>query len=419
MSSCSGIARFKHIAPPGDGMPCALKDGRLVIPDTPVICYIDGDGIGSEIGSLTRRLIDAAVKKISHNNRRISWLRLYAGDDALDAYAERLPKDTLEAIRCYRLCLKGPLATPVGTGHSSLNVSMRRILNLYACVRPFSYIAGVPSPVKHPERVDMILFRENTEDVYAGIEWPPGSEQAREVIDFIMRRANEAVPEEAGIGIKIISSKATKRLVRMAIDYALAHQRRSLTLVTKGNIMKCTEGAFRKWAYEVAREEYRNAIVTEEECGNKTGCDAPGKLLVRDRLADDMLQQVLLNPERYDVIAAPNLNGDYLSDALAAQVGGIAMAPGANIGDQMGVFEPAHGTAPAIAGRNCANPTALILSGVLMLEYMGWNDIAGAIREALARTIASGRMTEDLALQTEGATPLFTAEYVDAIGHNL
>ncbi len=301
------------------GPPCEIIQGRLVAPDNPVICYIDGDGIGCEIGPAARSVIDAAVHTTWQGARRISWFRLYAGNDALPLYKERLPQDTLDAIRHYRVCLKGPLATPVGGGFTSLNVAIRKQLQLYASVRPFKYIPGIPSPVKHPERVDMILFRENTEDVYAGIEWPADSQPSRDTISLITRTAKVPIPGSAGIGIKIISRDATRKLMRMALDYALAHRRSSVTVVTKGNIMKCTEGAFRQWAYDLAREEYGDKIMTEADCrGASASPAAQGKLLVQDRLADDMLQQVLLYPERYDVIAAPNLNGDYLSDALAA-----------------------------------------------------------------------------------------------------
>jgi isocitrate dehydrogenase len=299
-------------------------------------------------------------------------------------------------------------------------VAIRQKLNLYASVRPFSYIPGIPSPVKHPERVNMILFRENTEDVYGGIEWPPHSQHSQELISFLARTAGISLPEEAGIGIKVISRNATRQLVRMALDYAISHQRRSVTVVTKGNIMKCTEGNFRKWAYELAREEYGDSIVTEAESTNtQRGATAGRKLLVQDRLADDMLQQVLLYPEQYDVIAAPNLNGDYLSDALAAQVGGIAVAPGANMGNHMGVFEAVHGTAPSVAGRNVANPTGLILSGALMLEYMGWDSAAAAVRKAVSAAIGSGQMTGDLASQTRGIAPLSTGEYGAAVQSHL
>jgi isocitrate dehydrogenase len=397
-----------------------LNQGRLIVPDNPVVCYIDGDGVGSEISPVTRRVVDDAVRKTWNGRKKICWLQLHAGNEALHLYDERLPHETLDAITYYRLCLKGPLGTPVGSGDSSLNVAIRQKLNLYASVRPFSYIPGTPTPVKCPELVDMILFRENTEDVYAGMEWPPDSQPSRTLINFLTHTMGAAVPEGAGVGIKIISRNATRQLVRMALDYAIEHQRRSVTFVTKGNIMKCTEGAFRKWAYEVAHEEYGNTIVTEEELVSVTGnAVTAGKLLIQDRLADDMLQQVLLYPARYDVIAAPNLNGDYLSDVLAAQVGGIAMAPGANIGNQIGVFEASHGTAPSVAGRNAANPTGLILSGALMLEYMGWNSAAAAIRQAVAATIGSGQMTGDMATQTEGVSPLSTTEYADAVQNNI
>ncbi len=420
MNSCDSPPHFARISPPRDGSLCTIAQGKLIVPDHPVICCIDGDGIGSEIGPAARSVIDAAVNAAWSGARRISWFQLYAGDQAVPLYAERLPRDTLDAIRQYRLCLKGPLATPVSSGFRSLNVAIRQQLQLYASVRPFRYISGIPSPVKHPERVDMILFRENTEDVYAGIEWPADSQPSRDIIDFITRTAGVSLPRESGVGIKLISRDATRKLVRMAIDYALSHRRRSVTVVTKGNIMKCTEGAFRQWAYELAREEYGDTIVTEADCRDAPDNLPPsGALLLQDRLADDMLQQVLLYPERYDVIAAPNLNGDYLSDALAAQVGGIAAAPGANIGSHIGVFEAAHGTAPAVAGRNVANPTGLILSGALMLEYMGWDDAAAAVRKAVAATIGSGHMTADLAAQADGVAPLSTTAYVRAIRNNL
>ena len=414
------MSSFKNLIAPQEGSPSIAREGMLLVPDNPVVCYINGDGVGSEIGPVTRNLIDTAVQKIWCGKKRISWLKLCAGKEALLLYKELLPTDTLEAIRYYRICLKGPLETPVGDGHRSLNVAIRQELNLYANVRPIRYIAGVPSPVKHPERVDMIVFRENTEDVYAGIEWQQGSQEALEVISFVAATTGVIIPREAGIGIKVISSNATKRLVRAALDYALAHHRRSVTFVTKGNIMKYTEGAFRGWAYEVAREEYGPRTVTEEECLSLSNGRIPeGKLLVRDRLADDMLQQILLYPERYDVIAAPNLNGDYLSDALAAQVGGIGIAPGANIGDQVGVFEATHGTAPALAGKNCANPTGLMLSAVLMLEYMGWGDAAHIIRQAVESTIGAGEVTQDLALQSEGLGALSTSEFAEAVLKNI
>lgn len=419
MSSSEFNADFQKLSQSQECAPCAIKNGRLIVPDNPVICYIDGDGIGAEIGPPSRRLIDITVQKISGEKRHITWLKLYAGEEALSLYGERLPDDTLNAIHKYRLCLKGPLATPVGTGYKSLNVAIRQKLNLYANVRPFNYIPGVPSPVRHPEEMDMILFRENTEDVYAGIEWPPGSPQSRRIIDFILNETGISVPGDAGIGIKIISSNATKQLIRLAIEFALSHRRRSVTFVTKGNIMKFTEGAFRTWAYEVACEEYGDFIVTEASCGGRENAVPPGKLLIKDRLADDMLQQVLLHPQHYDVIATPNLNGDYLSDALAAQVGGVAMAAGANLGNTIGVFEPVHGTAPAIAGRNSANPTGMILSGAMMLEYMGWNDVASALKKAVSTTIASGRLTMDLAKEVSGATPLSTTGYVEAIAENI
>jgi isocitrate dehydrogenase len=331
-------------------------------------------------------------------------------------YGEYLPADTLDAVAYYRMALKGPLETPTGSGIRSLNVTIRQTLNLYACVRPVKYISGVPSPVKHPDRVNMVVFRENTEDLYAGIEWKEGSQEALKVIDFMNREMGTSISPDSGVGVKPISIKRTKALVRAALDYALANGRKSVTLVTKGNIMKFTEGAFMVWGYEVAQEEYGDQIITEKDVLAKFDGQAPeGKLIVKDRLADNMLQQVLLYPEQYDVIATPNLNGDYISDALAAQVGGLGMAPGANIGHHMGVFEATHGTAPDIAGKGIVDPTALILSGELMLEYMGWPEAARIIRKGVEETIKSKQVTKDLALQMGDATELSTKGFGLAI----
>ena len=393
-----------------------VKHNILEVPDNPIICYIEGDGVGPEVLSVGREVINKAIEKAYQGKKRIAWLKLYAGNEATDFYSSPLPDDTIEAIRTYRICLKGPLTTPVGGGYRSLNVAIRQILNLYACVRPVTYIPGLPSPVKYPEKVDMIVFRENTEDVYAGIEWKQGSKEALKVIDFLNTEMGTDISSEAGLGIKPISIQPTKQLVRAAIEYALTNAQKSVTLVTKGNIMKYTEGAFRAWGYEVAREEFSTHIITEKDLYERFDGKVPeGKILVKDRLADDMLQQILLYPEKYDVIATPNLNGDYLSDALAAQVGGLGIAPGANLGHQIGVFEATHGTAPDIAGKNIVNPTGLILSGALMLDYLGWPEAARMLREAIENTIASKQVTKDLALQFEGVSSLSTEEFGKAL----
>ena len=408
-----GLDKIKE---PEGGSRILAKHNNLEVPDNPIICYIEGDGVGPEVVSVGRAVITRAIEKAYQGKKKIAWLKLYAGSEATDVYSSPLPDDTIEAMRSYRICIKGPLTTPVGGGYRSLNVAIRQVLNLYACVRPVTYIPGLPSPVKYPEKVDMIVFRENTEDVYAGIEWQQGSKEALKVIDFLNTEMGTDISPEAGLGIKPISIQPTKQLVRAAIEYALANSRKSVTLVTKGNIMKYTEGAFRAWGYEVAREEFPTHIITEKDLYERFDGKVPeGKILIKDRLADDMLQQILLYPAKYDVIATPNLNGDYLSDALAAQVGGLGIAPGANLGHQTGVFEATHGTAPDIAGKNIVNPTGLILSGALMLDYMGWPEAARMVREAIKNTIASKQVTKDLAFQFEGVSSLSTAEFGKAL----
>lgn len=414
------MVEFEKIEQPKEGTRIVAKDDKLVVPDNPVLCYIEGDGVGPEITVVAHEVINKSVEKAYNGKNKIVWFKLYAGNEATAVYNSPLPKDTIEAIKYYRICLKGPLTTPVGGGYRSLNVAIRQNLNLYACVRPIKYIPGVSSPVKHPERVDMVVFRENTEDVYAGIEWEQGSKEALEVINFLNNEMGTTISDDSGLGIKAMSIKSTKQLVRTAIDFALAKNRQSVTFVTKGNIMKYTEGAFRAWGYEVVLEEYRDKIITEQELWDKYGGKSPeDKLIVKDRLADDMLQQVLLYPERYDVIIAPNLNGDYLSDALAAQVGGIGIAPSANIGHTIGVFEATHGTAPDIAGKGIVNPTALILSGALMLEYIGWLEATRIIRGAVETTVRSRKVTKDLAVQTDDAIVLSTMEFGKALLENI
>ncbi len=414
------MVEFLKIVSPKEGTRMTVKDEGLVIPDEPVVCYIEGDGVGREIMEVTLPVLDRAVEQTYGGTRRVVWLKLYAGKEAMNVYGEYLPADTLEAIAYYRVALKGPLETPVGSGIRSLNVTIRQTLNLYACVRPVTYISGVPSPVKHPEMVNMVVFRENTEDLYAGIEWKQGSREALKVIDFLNSEMGTRISLDSGVGVKPISVERTKALVRAALDYALANERKSVTLVTKGNIMKFTEGAFRTWGYEVAQQEYGDKIVTEKDVLDKFRGHAPeDKIVVKDRLADNMLQQILLYPEQYDVIATPNLNGDYISDALAAQVGGLGMAPGANLGDHIGVFEATHGTAPDISGQGIVDPTALILSGELMLEYMGWQEAARIVHKSVEATIASRQVTKDLALQMDDATELSTREFGQAVLKNM
>lgn len=408
------------ITVPDFGKPITLENGELIIPDQPIIPFIEGDGIGPDIWRAAQLVFDAAVEKAYGGKRKIAWMEIYAGEKAKAMYDEWLPAETIEAIRKYYIAIKGPLTTPVGGGFRSLNVTLRQVLNLYACIRPVKYYRGVPSPVKHPEKMDVIVFRENTEDVYAGIEWAMGSPEAKRVIEFLNSEFNTNIPMDAGVGIKPISETASKRLVKKAIEYAIQHNRSSLTLVHKGNIMKYTEGAFKEWGYELAREEYGDLFITEAELWDKYDGKLPdGKKVVKDRIADNMLQQILTRTDEYDVIATPNLNGDYLSDACAAQVGGLGMAPGANIGDVHGLFEATHGTAPKYAGMDKVNPSSLILSGVLMFQYLGWKEVGDIIEDALEKTITKKQVTYDLARQLEGdVKPLKTSEFARAIVDN-
>jgi isocitrate dehydrogenase len=416
------VARtYNDMTPPADGREIGWTAGedRLDVPDRPIIPFIEGDGTGPDIWRATRRVIDGAVEKLYGGRRSIAWFEVLAGEKAQARTGEWLPKDTLDAITQYRVAIKGPLTTPVGGGIRSLNVTLRQVLDLYACVRPVRWFKGVPSPVKEPENVDMVIFRENTEDVYAGIEWPSGSENAKKIIDFLAQLGKEVRPD-SGIGIKPVSTFGSKRLVRKALRYALECGRDSVTLVHKGNIMKFTEGAFRDWGYEVARDEFGERTVTENDVYAQHNGKAPeGRLVVKDRIADSMFQQALLRPDEYDVLATTNLNGDYLSDALAAQVGGLGMAPGSNEGDGIAVFEATHGTAPKYANQDKVNPGSLILSGCMMLRWMGWHEAASGIETALGRTIEQKRVTYDLERQMEGATLLKTSEFAEAIVENL
>ncbi len=392
------------------------SDGSLAVPACPVIPFIEGDGIGPDIWASAKKVLDAAVDKAYQGGRKIDWLEVYAGEKARAKTGEWLPQATLDTLKKYAVAIKGPLTTPVGGGMRSLNVTMRQVLDLYACVRPVRYYQGVVSPVKAPEKVDMIIFRENTEDVYAGIEWQAGTPEADKVIDFLRNEMGANIRDASGIGIKPISAFGTKRLVRRAINHAIDQGRTSVTLVHKGNIMKYTEGAFRSWGYELAREEFADTCISEDELWDKFAGKRPaGKIVIKDRIADAMFQQILLRPDEYSVLATPNLNGDFLSDALAAQVGGLGLAPGANIGDELALFEATHGTAPKYAGMDKVNPGSLLLSGVMMLEHLGWNEAAALIQKALEATISAKTVTYDLARLMDGATTISCSGFGDAI----
>jgi isocitrate dehydrogenase len=416
------VARtFNGLTPPADGQEIVWNEAekRLDVPERPIIPFIEGDGTGPDIWRATRRALDGAVEKVYGGKRSIAWFEVLAGEKAYTRTNDWLPQDTIEAIQAYRVAIKGPLTTPVGGGIRSLNVALRQILDLYACVRPVRYFSGVPSPVKEPEKVDMVIFRENIEDVYAGIEWKAGSDEANRVIEFIAGLGKKIRPE-SGIGIKPISEFGSKRLVRKAIQFAVAHDRKSVTLVHKGNIQKFTEGAFKDWGYQVARDEFGGATISEDDLWSQHNGKVPaGKIVIKDRIADSMFQQALLRPDEYDVLATTNLNGDYLSDALAAQVGGLGIAPGSNEGDGFAVFEATHGTAPKYADQDKVNPGSLILSGVMMLHWLGWGEAGDAIETALARTIEQKRVTYDFERQMTGATLLKTSEFAEAIVGNI
>jgi isocitrate dehydrogenase len=390
--------------------------GQLIVPDHVKIPFIEGDGTGPDIWKATKEVIDAAVFAASNGSKQIDWIEIYAGEKAFEQTGDWLPQQTLDAIEEHVVAIKGPLTTPVGKGIRSLNVTIRQKLDLYACVRPVKYIDPVPSPMKHPEKIDMVVFRENTEDVYAGIEWPSDSVEAKEMIAFLTQKMGAHIDAHAGIGIKPISAKNTKRLVARAIQYAIDRHCPSVTLMHKGNIMKFTEGAFCKWGYDIAAEKFKDITITESELFDRyDGKQPTDKILIKDRIADMLFQQVLLRPNEFSVIATPNLNGDYISDALAAQVGGLGMAPGANIGDNCAVFEATHGTAPKYAGLDKVNPSSLILSGAMMLDYMGWHHSAEIIRAGIQEAIRSKTVTYDLARQISGATELSCSAFGKAI----
>ena len=394
-----------------------LKAGKLVVPDQPVICYIEGDGTGPDIWAASQKVLDAGVAKAYGGKRRIEWLEILAAEKAHRLTGEWLPKKTLAAIREHRVAIKGPLGTPIGGGFRSINVTLRQELDLYACIRPVKWVPGTPSPVGHPEWVNAVIFRENIEDNYSGIEWAAGTDQAEQVRTFLNGEMDCHLPEESGIGIKFISRAGSERIMRRAMQYALEHGRKTVTIVHKGNIMKYTEGAFKTWCYELAKKEFAALTVTEAEVAQ--GASADGKILLNDRIADNMFQQILLRPREYEVLVCPNLNGDYLSDAMAAQVGGLGMAPGANIGDAAAIFEATHGNAPKYAGMDKMNPGSVILSGVMMLQYLGWNEAAQLIEAALGKTILQKTVTYDLARGMDGAKELKTSQFGAAILANM
>ena len=462
---------FNGVAVPADGARISYKDGSYQIPDNPIVPFIEGDGTGRDIWKASVRVFNAAVEKAYKGKRRVAWYEVFAGEKAKAKFDTWLPDDTVDAVREFRVAIKGPLTTPVGGGIRSLNVALRQILDLYGCVRPVKYYKGVPSPVKHPERMDLVIFRENTEDVYAGIEWEEGSAEAAKLIEFLnkdmLKGGKKQVRLDSGVGIKPISVTGTKRLVRMAIKHALENGRKSVTLVHKGNIQKFTEGAFRKWGYELATDEFRDKVVTERESwiiDNKdknpnlsveenANLTEPGlefapeefrksiykevkdvldriyathgrgawkkKLMINDRIADSIFQQVVTRADEYTVLATPNLNGDYISDACAAQVGGLGIAPGANIGDGYAIFEATHGTAPKYADRDVINPGSVILSGVMMFRFLGWAEAADLIERGMERTIEQKKVTYDFERLMEGATKVKTSEFGNYIIENM
>jgi isocitrate dehydrogenase len=412
----SQMESYNSIPVPTDGTQIHVENGVWTIPVNPIIPFIEGDGIGRDIWKASRRVFDAAVEKAYAGSRKVAWFEVLAGEKAFNAVQNWLPQDTLDAITRFHIAIKGPLTTPVGGGIRSLNVSLRQILDLYVCQRPVKYYTGVPSPMKRPEKLDVVIFRENTEDVYAGIEYRQGTPEAQKVIEFLTREMGAKIRLDSGIGIKPMSITGSKRLIRQALKFAIANGRKSVTLVHKGNIMKFTEGAFRDWGYELVKEEFADVCIPESEL---QGDLPPGKVLVNDRIADSIFQQVLLRPDEYSVLATPNLNGDYLSDACAAQVGGLGMAPGANIGDSHAIFEATHGTAPKYADLDVINPSSVMLSGIMMFEFMQWKEAAALIEKGITGAIAQKKVTYDLHRQMEGATKMKTSEFASAIIENM
>ncbi|MGB7726656.1 MAG: NADP-dependent isocitrate dehydrogenase [Candidatus Acidiferrum sp.] len=462
---------YNGVPVPADGKPIGYANNTLQVPDNPIIPFIEGDGTGRDIWKASRRVFDAAVEKAYGGKRHVAWFEVFAGEKAFNTFKQWLPDDTVDAVRDFRVSIKGPLTTPVGGGIRSLNVALRQILDLYACVRPVRYFTGVPSPVREPEKMNVVIFRENTEDVYIGIEWKSGTPEVKKLLEFLnndmLKGTKKQIRWDSGVGIKPISPTGTKRLVRRAVQFALDHHKPSVTLVHKGNIQKFTEGAFRDWGYDLAREEFRAQTITERESWILDNLDKnpsltveqnaamiePGlesatedfkktvyaevkevldsigathgkgqwkkKLMINDRIADSVFQQMLLRPNEYSVLATPNLNGDYLSDACAAQVGGLGIAPGSNIGDGYGVFEATHGTAPKYADKDVINPGSLMLSGAMMFEFLGWSEAAKRIEDGIAKTIQQKKVTYDLERLLPGATKLGTAAFASAIIENM
>jgi isocitrate dehydrogenase len=416
------MSEYKKINVPASGKKIKVEKGKLIIPDNPILAFIEGDGTGPDIWRASKRVFDCAVEKAYKGNKKIAWMEIYAGEKALSVYGKDkwLPDETVGAIQEFQIAIKGPLTTPIGGGIRSLNVALRQLLDLFACVRPVKYYSGVPSPMKKPQEVDIVIYRENTEDVYSGIEFKSGTKEAEEVRKFIEKKSGKMIRKNSSIGIKPMSEFGSRRLVKKAIDYAIANNKKSITLVHKGNIMKFTEGSFKEWGYQVAKEEYKDVLITEDELSSKYNSRLPeGKILIKDRIADSMFQQLLLRPSEYDVLATPNLNGDYISDAAAAQVGGLGIAPGANISYSTAIFEATHGTAPKYANLDKINPGSLILSGVMMFEYMGWNKAGELIENALKKTIKSKIVTYDFARQMEGAKEVKTSRFADEIIKNM
>ncbi len=408
---------YRHIKIPESGQKITVSNDQLQVPDNPILGFVEGDGIGPDINRAAMRVWDATVEKAYGGRRKVHWAELYLGEKAGEMYeGDYFPAETLDAIRDLIVAIKGPLTTPVGGGFRSLNVSLRQELDLYACVRPLTYIEGVPSPMKKPEDIDIVIFRENTEDVYCGIEFKSGSPENKKLAKFLREEMGVDFFEDAGLGIKPISAFGSRRLIRKAIQYAIDHNRTSVTLVHKGNIMKFTEGAFRNWGYELAREEFADATITEDDLWSKYDGQMPeGKVLIKDRIADITFQLMLLRPAEFDVLATTNLNGDYLSDALAAEVGGMGIAPGANMADHMAVFEATHGTAPKYANQNKVNPSSLMFSGAMMFDYIGWGEVSARITAAFKKTVGEGIVTYDFARQMEGATEVSTSGFADAL----
>jgi len=409
------MPEYKLSRVPRNGEPISFADNKLSIPSRPIIPFVEGDGTGPDIWRASVRVFDAAVEKAYGGERKVEWMEVYAGEKAFKQFNDWLPQETVDAMQEFRVSIKGPLTTPVGGGIRSLNVTLRQVLDLYACIRPVRYFEGVGAPVKEPQKVDVVIFRENTEDVYAGIEWKAGSPEAGKLREYLKSEFGSDIRENSALGIKPMSEFGSKRLVAMAIEYALKKGRESVTLVHKGNIMKFTEGAFRDWGYEVAREKFGGSTVAESDLGKPGSENKADAVVIRDRIADSMFQQLLLRPSEYSVIATPNLNGDYLSDAAAAQVGGLGIAPGGNVGDGVAVFEATHGTAPKYANLDKINPGSVILSGVMMFEYMGWNEAAQLIVTGMENAIKEKRVTYDLARQMPGSTEVSTSQFGDAV----